>query len=168
MKTVMQIVDRITIFLAVLAGIYLVVIMCAIVFQASARSFGYSGSSHVFTFTEFGLLYIAMAASPWLVKIKGHVFIEMLTAVLPKQVGPTFSRVISALCILICLTLFWYTGEATIKAYVRGDALMRSVDMPKWLLLGAMPICFGLMAIQFTRFVFGPETLHSGEAGVHE
>ena len=168
MKMVMQIVDRITIFLAILAGIYLVVIMCAIVFQATARSFGYSGSSHIFTFTEFGLLYIAMAASPWLVKIKGHVFIEMLTAVLPKEIGPGFSRVISALCILICLTLLWYTGEATLKAYARGDALMRSVDMPKWLLLGAMPICFGLMAIQFTRFVFGPETLHSGEAGVHE
>ena len=31
-----------------------------------------------------------------------------------------------------------------------------------------MPICFGLMAAQFGRFVFGPETLHTGKAGVHE
>ena len=30
------------------------------------------------------------------------------------------------------------------------------------------PIGFGLMALQFLRFVFGRETLHTGEAGVHE
>ena len=39
---------------------------------------------------------------------------------------------------------------------------------PKWLLLGAMPVCFTLMALNFLRFVFGEETLHTGEAGVHE
>ncbi|TNF57570.1 MAG: TRAP transporter small permease, partial [Rhodobacteraceae bacterium] len=27
---------------------------------------------------------------------------------------------------------------------------------------------FGLMAVQFMRFVVGPETLHTGQAGVHE
>ena len=32
----------------------------------------------------------------------------------------------------------------------------------------SMPICFGLMSLQFLRFVIGPETLHSGEAGMHE
>ncbi|MGI9371220.1 MAG: TRAP transporter small permease [Hyphomicrobiales bacterium] len=164
----MRFIDKICTWLAIFAGVYLFAIMCAIVFQATARSFGYSGSSHVFTFTEYGLLYIAMAASPWLVRIKGHVFIEMFTAAVPKDFAPTFSRGVSCLCILICVVLVWYTGEATLKAYVRGDADMRSIDMPKWLLLGPMPICFALMAIQFSRFVFGPETLHTGEAGVHE
>jgi C4-dicarboxylate transporter DctQ subunit len=164
----MPTIDRICNWLAVFAGVYLFAIMCAIVFQATARSFGYSGSSHVFTFTEYGLLYIAMAASPWLVRIKGHVFIEMFTAVIPSRYARTFSRVISSLCIVICLVLVWYTAEATLLAYSRGDADMRSIDMPKWLLLGSMPICFALMAVQFSRYVFGPETLHTGEAGVHE
>ncbi len=142
--------------------------MFAIVVQASLRSLGYSGSSHIFTFSEYGLLYIAMAASPWLVRIRGHVFIEMFTAILPKSLAPRFSRVISGLCIVICLFLVWYSGEATLKTYRFGDADMRSLDMPKWLLIGSMPICFALMAVQFSRFVFGEETLHSGEAGVHE
>lgn len=164
----MRVIDRICDLLAILAGIYLVAIMFAIVFQASARTFGFSGSSHVFTFTEYGLLYIAMMASPWLARIKGHVFIEMLTAAIPKAFAPKFSRFVAALSVVICLVLLWYTGAATIKAYVRGDVDMRSLDMPKWLLLGAMPICFGLMAAQFSRFVWGPETLHTGEAGVHE
>ena len=164
----MRLLDKICNFLAILAGIYLVAIMFAIVFQASARTFGYSGSSHVFTFSEYGLLYIVMAASPWLVRLKGHVYIEMLTAALPKSVAPGFSRFITLLCVIICALLVWYTGEATLKAFNRADYDMRSLDMPKWLLLVPMPICFALMAMQFTRFVFGPETLHTGEAGVHE
>lgn len=164
----MRVIDRICDFLAVLAGIYLVAIMFGIVFNALARTVGYSGSSHIFTFAEFGLLYIVMAASPWLVREKGHVFIEIVTALVPKRAQRPFSRAVSALCIVICLVLVWYTWGATAKAYEYGDAEMRSLDMPKYLLLGAMPICFALMAVQFGRFVFGEDTLHSGQAGVHE
>jgi TRAP-type C4-dicarboxylate transport system permease small subunit len=164
----MRLIDRICDGLAVLAGVYLVLIMFGIVFNALARTAGFSGSSHIFTFAEFGLLYIVMAASPWLVRHKGHVYIELLTAAVPKRIQRPFSRGVSALCVVICLVLVWYTWGATAKAYRFGDAEMRSLDMPKFLLLGAMPICFALMATQFSRFVWGPDTLHSGEAGVHE
>jgi TRAP-type C4-dicarboxylate transport system permease small subunit len=125
-------------------------------------------ASHVFTFAEFGLLYIVMAASPWLVRLKGHVFIELLSAALPTAVQRPFSRLVAALCVVICFVLVWYTWGATAKAWRFGDAEMRSLDMPKYLLLGAMPIGFGLMGVQFSRFVFGRETLHTGQAGVYE
>lgn len=69
----MWIIDRVCNFLAVLAGIYLVLIMFGIVIQATLRSFGYSGSSHVFTFSEYGLLYIVMAALQKLF-LKEHLF----------------------------------------------------------------------------------------------
>jgi len=164
----MRILDAVCNFLAILAGIYLVVIMFGIVIQATLRSFNYSGWSHIFTFSEYGLLYIVMAASPWLVRLKGHVFIEMLTAALPTEIGRVFSRGVAVLCVVICLFLVWYSGATTLRAYQFGDADMRSLDMPKWMLLVSMPICFGLMALNFLRFVFGPETLHTGEAGVHE
>ncbi|MEM9104679.1 MAG: TRAP transporter small permease subunit [Pseudomonadota bacterium] len=164
----MRIIDRICDFLAILAGIYLVAIMLGIVFSATVRTLGFSGSSHIFTFAEFGLLYIVMGASPWLVREKGHVFIELLTAAVPARVQPGLSRCVSGLCVLVCVVLTYYTFQATAKAYQFGDAEMRSLDMPKFLLLGAMPICFGLMAVQFGRFVIGPKLLHTGQPGVHE
>lgn len=164
----MRLIDKICNALAVFAGVYLVAIMFAIVFQATVRTLGFSGSSHIFTFSEYGLLYIVMAASPWLVRHKGHVYIELLTAIIPNRFAPGFSRFVTLICVLICLILMWYTGEATLKAFNRADYDMRSLDMPKWMLLISMPVCFALMALQFLRFVFGSETLHSGEAGVHE
>lgn len=164
----MRIVDRLCDLLAILAGIYLVAIMIGIVFSATVRTLGFSGSSHIFTFAEFGLLYIVMAASPWLTRHKGHVFIELLTAAVPARVQPLLSRCVSGLCVIVCLVLTWYTFQATARAYRFGDAEMRSLDMPKYLLLGAMPICFFLMAVQFSRFTLGRELLHSGKPGVHE
>lgn len=164
----LRLIDKLINLLAILAGIYLVVIMFGIVFQATARSLGYSGSSHVFTFTEFGLLYIAMAASPWLVRTRGHVYIELLTAAVPNAVRPWLSRLVTLLCVIVCLFMVWYGIQSTLLAFERGDADMRSIDMPRWLLLISIPICFGLMAIQFARFTFGAEVMHRGEAGVHE
>lgn len=164
----MHLIDKVCNALAIFAGAYLVTIMFAIVFQATVRSLGFSGSSHIFTFAEYGLLYIVMAASPWLVRHKGHVYIELLTAIIPKRFAPSFSRFVTLVCVIICLTLMWYSGEATLKAFNRADYDMRSLDMPKWMLLVSMPICFALMGLQFLRYVFGRETLHTGEAGVHE
>ena len=164
----MRLVDKICNFLAVLAGVYLVIIMFGIVIQATLRSFNFSGSSHIFTFSEYGLLYIVMAASPWLVRTRGHVFIEMLTAALPQESARIYSRCIAVLCLVICVILVWYSGSNTLKSYNYGDADMRSLDMPKWLLLISMPICFSLMGLNFLRFIFGNETMHTGEAGVHE
>lgn len=166
----MRAIDRLCDLLAILAGIYLVAIMLGIVVSALARAVNLSGtwSSHVFTFAEFGLLYIVMAASPWLVRHKGHVFIELLTAAIPKPAQRGFSRFVSLLCVIVCAVLVWYTFAATLKVYSLGDAEMRSLDMPKFLIIGAMPIGFGLMGLQFLRFVFGPDTLHTGQAGVHE
>lgn len=164
----LRLIDKIISFLAMLAGIYLVVIMVGIVFQATARSLGYSGSSHIFTFTEFGLLYIAMAASPWLVRSRGHVYIELLTAAVPDVIRPALSRIVTLLCVVVCLFMVWYGIQTTVIAWERGDADMRSIDMPRWMLLISIPICFSLMAIQFARFTFGSEVMHRGEVGVHE
>lgn len=164
----MRLIDLICNFLAILAGLFLVGTMLGIVLMVVLREAAIPGGSHIFSFTEWGLFWIVMAASPWLVREKGHVFIELLTAAVPHPYGKTVSRIVSALCIVICLFLVWYTWGAAAKAYRLGDADMRSVDMPRWLLIGAMPICFGLMAAQFARFVFGRDTLHSGQAGVHE
>jgi hypothetical protein len=50
----------------------------------------------------------------------------------------------------------------------RGDFDTRAYYYPRWLLSIAFPLSFGLMAVEFSRFVFGSELMHSGEAGIHE
>ena len=50
----------------------------------------------------------------------------------------------------------------------RGDFDVRAYFYPRWLLTIAFPLSFGLMAVEFARFVVGREILHEGRAGIHE
>ena len=50
----------------------------------------------------------------------------------------------------------------------RTDYDVRAFFVPKWILTIAFPISFGLMAVEFARFLFGQEILHSGEAGIKD
>ena len=160
--------DRLTHILAIIAGLYLVWIFCAIIFQVVARSVFLYGSSHIFTFIEYGLLYITMLGAPWLVKIRGHVYIELLTATLSESYRDVFSRLVVGLAVVICLIVAWDGAEVTLRSYTREEIDMKSLDMPRWILMISMPVCFLMMALQFSRFIFGAETLHTGEAGMHE
>jgi hypothetical protein len=50
----------------------------------------------------------------------------------------------------------------------RNDFDVRAYFFPRWLLTVTLPVSFGLMAVEFSRFVFGSELLHTGQAGIHE
>ena len=50
----------------------------------------------------------------------------------------------------------------------RNDFDVRAYYFPRWLLTAAFPLSFGCMAIEFARFVTGPDLMHSGQAGIHE
>ena len=65
--------------------------------------------------------------------------------------------------------LAFYAGALTLEDYVTGELDVRgSRDIPRWIVMIAMPVGFGFMSLEFLRFVFGRETMHTGQAGVHE
>ena len=67
-----------------------------------------------------------------------------------------------------CCVLAWKGLDLVSMNIARNDFDVRAFFVPKWILTIAFPISFGLMAIEFSRFLFGPEILHSGEAGIKE
>ena len=50
----------------------------------------------------------------------------------------------------------------------RSDYDTRAYYFPRWILTISFPISFSLMAFEFSRFVFGQDIMHTGEAGIHE
>ncbi|MEM7529406.1 MAG: TRAP transporter small permease subunit [Pseudomonadota bacterium] len=154
--------------MAAIAAAVLVWFMVAIVLSVTMRNLGIQPFAWLFTSTEYGLLYMTMLGAPWLVRERGHVHIELATAALPRPAARIVSRIVAALCVLVCVVLTWKGVELCLQNIERGDFDVRAYFFPRWLLTIAFPISFGLMAIEFARFVVGPELLHSGEAGIHE
>jgi TRAP-type C4-dicarboxylate transport system permease small subunit len=111
---------------------------------------------------------MTMFGAPWLVREKGHVHIELLTATLPETVRNIVSRCVAIACVVVCLILAWKGLDLVFVNIERGDYDTRAYYFPRWILTISFPISFSLMAIEFSRFVFGKEILHTGEAGIHE
>jgi C4-dicarboxylate transporter, DctQ subunit len=154
--------------LAVVAGVILAWMAFAIVLDVVMRNLGLQPPAHTLTLTEYGLLYLTMLAAPWLVRAKGHVYIELLTAALGPRARFWLTRVVYALCVLTCAVIFWFGLEVTLAHYERAVIDVRSFDMPRWLLSASIPLSFGLMTIEFARFLLGLDSMHTGQAGIHE
>ncbi len=152
-----------------LAALYVGFIMVAIVYITIFRTAGWAYNQFVFTLIEYGFIYILFLGSPWLVRTRGHVYIELLTAAVPARSRTVLSRGITALCAAICLIWFWYTWGIFLEHAVDPlafDELRDDRGVRLWAITIAHPVGFLLMTVEFLRFVFGRETMHSGEAGV--
>ncbi|MEM7547635.1 MAG: TRAP transporter small permease [Pseudomonadota bacterium] len=154
--------------MAGLSGLILVWMMVSVITSVVMRNAGLQPFAWLFTSAEYGLLYMTMLGAPWLVREKGHVHIELVTAVLPDGPRQILSRAVAAACVIVCAILTWKGVELVITNIERGDFDTRAYYFPRWLLTIAFPLSFGLMAVEFSRFVFGTELMHSGEAGIHE
>ena len=64
--------------MAWLAGLLMAAMMLSICIDVIVRNLGFQSSAHLFTFTEYALLIVPCLGAPWLVREKGHVYVEIL------------------------------------------------------------------------------------------
>ena len=154
--------------LATIAGLTLIWLMISVIISVLMRNTGLQPFAWLFTSAEYGLLYMTMLGAPWLVREKGHVHIELVTSALPEGLRAIVSRGVAAACVAVCVILAGKGVDLLLTNIERGDVDTRAYYYPRWLLTITFPISFGMMAIEFSRFVFGSELMHTGEAGIHE
>ena len=154
--------------MAGIAGAMLVWLMVTVIVSVVMRNAGLQPYAWLFTSSEYAILYLTMLGAPWLVREKGHVHIELVTAALPPGARRIISRTVAAMCVVVCAILAWKGAELLVTNIQRKDFDVRAYYFPRWILTLAFPISFGLMAVEFARFVVGKDLLHSGEAGIHE
>jgi C4-dicarboxylate transporter, DctQ subunit len=167
-RTLIRLYDGTVSAMALVAAAMLVWLMIAIVWSVAMRNLGMQPFAWLFVSTEYALLYMTMLGAPWLVRRRGHVHIELVTAALPPPARRVISRAVAATCVAVCALLAWKGADLVALNLARNDYDVRAYYTPRWLLTIAFPVSFGLMALEFARFVFGRELMHSGEAGIHE
>jgi len=152
---------------ALVAAAMLVWVMVAMVISVLMRNAGLQPFAWLFTSTEYSMLYITMLGAPWLVRERGHVHIELVIASLRDPWSGWLSRFVAAACAGVCVMLAWQGYDLVSTNIARNDFDVRAYYFPRWLLSISFPISFGLMAIEFARFVVGPRRLHDDGPGAH-
>jgi TRAP-type C4-dicarboxylate transport system permease small subunit len=152
--------------MAGVAAFLIVAMMAVITLDVALRNLGLQSSAHFFTFTEYALLIVPCLGAPWLVREKGHIFVEILLMHLGPRARRWAMRLIGLACVALCFVLAWYGFQVTIHDYLNAERDVRSFDMPRWMVVGWIPLSFLMMGIEFARFLARGEDFLGGTAGL--
>jgi len=154
--------------MARLAAVLMAAMMAVICLDVALRNLGYQSSAHFFSFTEYALLAVPCLGAPWLVREKGHVYVEILLMQLGRRKRSALRFAIGVVCIVVCAILAWYGFELTLRDYLANEKDVRSLDMPRWMIIGFVPLSFAMMAAEFLRFLLRREDFLGSLAGQAE
>ena len=149
-------------------ALMLAAVTLLILYDVIARLVDLPAFPHTLAATEYGLYYVTLLGAPWLVRVKRHVYVQLLTAVAPPALRRLLSRLSYLVCVIVCAVTCWYAGQVTVETWLRGDLEVRSFDMPRWLVFAAMPVSFALLTVEFSRYLLGLDNMYDGEIGIHE
>ena len=153
--------------MALVSAVLLVWLMAAIVTSVVIRNLGVQSPAWLFTSTEYAMFYLTLLGAPWLVREKGHVYIEIFIKPLPDAARNLLSRVVMVICAAICLVLAVKGVELVSTNIDRVDYDVRTYYFPMWMLTITYPISFSLMGLEFIRFLFSDQPYHSEEQETH-
>jgi len=156
-KAVAKLHDGLVYGMAFIAAFLMAAMMVVITLDVVLRNLGYQSSAHFFTFTEYALLIVPCMGAPWLAREKGHIYVEILLQSLPARARWRLTMAIGAICIVVCLIIAWFGFEVAIRDFLQNEKDVRSLDMPRWMVVGWIPLAFLMMAIEFARFLWRGE-----------
>jgi TRAP-type C4-dicarboxylate transport system permease small subunit len=154
--------------MAYLAGFLMAAMMTVIFIDVVLRNLGYQSSSHFFTFTEYALLVIPCLGAPWMVREKGHIYVEILLMYLSPRARLLLTMAIGACCVAVCAVLAWYGFGVALTDFLQNEKDVRSFDMPRWMVVGFIPLSFAMMAVEFLRFIVRGESFLAPIAATEE
>lgn len=147
--------------MAVLAGILIFACFVMIVVDVTMRIVGLKPPPFTIAVVEYILLWFAMLAAPWLVRIKGHVFIDAVKQFMPAPIQKVIAKLVYSICI-VSSSIYCYHAVGLVHLTWTQDMIdVRSIDMPQWILFGPMPVCFFFVAIEFVRYLIGIDDMYS-------
>ena len=154
--------------MAVLAGILIFISFVMIVVDVTMRIVGFKPPAFTSATVEYILLWFAMLAAPWLVRIKGHVFIDAVTQFLPALLQTIVAKIVYVICIVSSSIYCVHAMGLFLSAWEKDMVDVRSVDMPQWILFGPMPVCFFFVATEFARYLIGLDDMYSQSVAERE
>ena len=157
MKYAVKAYDALVTGMAGVAAFLMAAMMVTICIDVALRNLGYQSSAHFFTFTEYALLMVPCMGAPWLVREKGHIYVEILLMTLRPPARRRMTMAIGLVCIATCLVLAWFGFSISLNDFLQNEKDVRSLDMPRWMVSVWIPVGFLLMAVEFARFVWRRE-----------
>jgi TRAP-type C4-dicarboxylate transport system permease small subunit len=141
-------------FFAVAAALLLlamVAVVTADILMRNALGVGFSWANEI---TEYALYVTTLLTAPWLLRRGQHVRIDMALVIVPPRMAWAMEAFADIVGLAASLVLIWYGTIMTLQSARLGSLTIKNLVFPEWWLLAPLPVCFALVALEFTfRFV---------------
>ncbi len=148
--------------LAVLSAVLLALFTVGICLDVIVRTSGFKPLPYTATLVEYGLFYVTFLSAPWLLRDKGHVYVDMVIRTLSPRTRHINEMLVYVLGMVTCLILAYAAADLTIDSFIRKDLDTRDFDMPRWMLFLPVSLSFFLLAMEFLTFLSGRDSMYRG------
>lgn len=132
--------------LAALAALLLGVSALAITLDVVLRNVGLGTLPWILEVSEYVLPLATFLVAPWLLRRNEHVRLDILLSVWPR-----IGHVTNGVGLAVCVVLVVYGVRTILNSAQQGAMVLKSVVFPEWWLYVPVPLCFGLLTIEFVR-----------------
>lgn len=168
MQAVVRVYEWLINAMRVLAGIAIFAVFVLICADVLVRLVGLQPWTYSTIIVEYALLWFAMLGAPHLVRSKGHVFIDALMIMLPPHLKHISAKISYVICIASSCVFIWYSADLLIEAIDTKLIDMRAEEVPMWILLFPLPVCFVFVTTEFIRYLIGPESMYGERTDVRD
>jgi TRAP-type C4-dicarboxylate transport system permease small subunit len=136
--------------LAACAAVLLGASALAITVDVVGRNLGLGTLPWILEVSEYVLPLATFLIAPWLLYRNGHVRLDILL-----HSRPWLGHVTNVVGLAVCVVLVIYGVRTILNSAAQGAMIFKSVVFPEWWLYLPVPLCFGLLTLEFGRRLAG-------------
>ena len=140
--------------LAGVSGLCLVLIVASVCVEIVMRYFFNNPLIWVVELTEYGLLYVTFMGSAWLLRVEGHVKVDIVLSYMSRTWRNRWAALSSLVGLGVSLVLTVFGGITTWDHYHRGIFKPSVLEFPTWVPLLAIPLGSLLLSARFGRMLY--------------
>src|SRR3979411_667549 len=133
--------------LAALTLLAMVVMVTADILLRNLTRTGFAWSNEV---SEYALYVITLLTAPWLLRRGRHVRVDLVLTLVPVRVAWLMGAAGDVLGFAVCLVMMRYGFKMTVDSAMLGSITIKNLVFPEWWLLWPLPVCFALLAAEFS------------------
>jgi len=146
-----------------LAAALLVFVTVSVCYGVATRFFFKSPSIWVAQATEYGLLWMVMLSTTWLLRARGHVAVDIVHSHLGEGTKKVLDFAMFILGGVACAVIFVFSLSYACDCILGDVTDVRAITVPKSAVYSIIPVAFFLLTLQFLRMAW--ERMTGAEAG---
>ena len=153
-RTLIKTLERIEDFMAYLGGILLLVMVLSICYEIVLRYFFNRPTLWAVGVVEYILFCITFLATAWVLRRDGHIRIDLGMSFFTERGRLRLNIITSCMGLVSSAVMAWCGSKTTYDLFSRNVMAAQDPEIPKFILVGFIPLGFFFLIIEFIRMGF--------------